>query len=558
MLARFSISSRLMVFVPMLVLLLGATIWASLVQLRDSLIRDHEQSIQEIVQIGYHVVEAWHRREASGELSREQAQKGAHDELAQLRYGKSGYFYVQNYDGLTVVSVDASREGRNRLDVLDADGVHIIRDEIAAARAGGGYLRYRSGLTDSEPPVRKLAYTLGLDDWQWAIGSVVLIDDVDGLFKRMALLYGGLGLAAMLLAAAGAQAIARSIRTPLKLITERTGRLAQGYLDVEVPFLDDRHEMGRLAAAVAVFKTSRQEAAGLAVEREAEQLQKLRRQEKVDQLIEAFAVHSETVVRTVIGAAEQVQESSVALAEMARTSLDQVASINRAAADTDRNVATVAGAAGQLSSAIGEVNRQVSQSTSVAEHAVDQAGRTGATVQQLAAAAQRIGTIVTVIQDIASQTNLLALNATIEAARAGDAGKGFAVVAGEVKILASQTTRATEDIQLQVAGIQGETGRAVTAIGDIGSTVTEMRSIAAAISSAMQQQGTTTVDIARNIGEAAEGTRSVSGNIAGVAGAAEATSHAAVDLRRASDQLQREALRLDDEMRTFFTELRLA
>jgi methyl-accepting chemotaxis protein len=558
MLARFSISNRLLFFVPMLVVLLGVTIWGSLVQLRDSLMSDHEQAVQDIVQIGYHVIEAWHRREVSGELSREQAQKGAHDELTQLRYGKVGYFYVQNYDGVTMVSVDATREGRNRLDAPDADGVHVVREEIAAARRGGGYLRFRSGLTDGGPPVRKLAYTLGFDDWQWAVGSVVLVDDVDQLFTHVALLYGGLGGVAMVLSGFAARAVARSISQPLKLVTERTGRLARGDLDVEVPFLGDRHEVGRLAAALEIFKASRRRADELQAEREAEQLAKLRRQERMEVLIEAFAERSEHVVQTVLGAAVQVQQSAGSLAEMARTSLDRVDSINRAAADTDSNVTTIAGAAEQLSSAVGEVNRQVSQSTAVAAQAVDRAGSTGATVRQLAEAAQRIGTIVTVIQDIASQTNLLALNATIEAARAGDAGKGFAVVAGEVKILTNQTTRATEDIQVQVAGIQAETERAVTAIAGIGNTVTEMRSIAAGIATAMEQQGATTHEIARNIGEAAEGTRTVSSNIAGVAGATETTSHAAADLRKASDELQREAIRLDDEMRSFFAELRLA
>src|SRR6202040_2236455 len=155
-------------------------------------------------------------------------------------------------------------------------------------------------------------------------------------------------------------------------------------------------------------------------------------------------------------------------------------------------------------------------STRIAGKAVEEATRTNATVQGLSAAAQKIGDVIKLISDIASQTNLLALNATIEAARAGDAGKGFAVVAGEVKTLANQTTKATEEIQAQVGAIQSETGRAVEAIGNIGKTVDEMSEISTAIASAMEQQGATTHDIARNINQAADRTREVSTNIRSV------------------------------------------
>ncbi len=169
--------------------------------------------------------------------------------------------------------------------------------------------------------------------------------------------------------------------------------------------------------------------------------------------------------------------------------------------------------------------------------------------------AQRIGAIVESIQGIAAQTNLLALNATIEAARAGDAGKGFAVVASEVKTLASQTTKATEEIQAQVAGIQAETARAVEAISNIGRTVGDMRSIATGIAEAMGSQGAATQDIARNIGEAANGTRQVSSNMAGVSEAAETTSQAASSLHGASETLRREAAALNTEMSGFFNQM---
>jgi methyl-accepting chemotaxis protein len=176
----------------------------------------------------------------------------------------------------------------------------------------------------------------------------------------------------------------------------------------------------------------------------------------------------------------------------------------------------------------------------------------------LAEAARRIGAIVQVIRGIAAQTNLLALNATIEAARAGDAGKSFAVVASEVKTLANQTTKATDEIQAQIVGIQNETARAADAIGAIDKTVSDMRGTTAGIAAAMEQQGATTQEIARNINQAAERIGQVSSNLGSIAETAETTSDAVVALHGASESLRHEAEGLDRETARFFDQIRAA
>ena len=243
---------------------------------------------------------------------------------------------------------------------------------------------------------------------------------------------------------------------------------------------------------------------------------------------------------------------------MAKHSRSNVAVVSHAATETTNNVQTVAGAAEELSAAVGEVNRRVVKSTDIVRRAVDETDRTNVTMRGLVDAAKRIGTIVQVIQDIASQTNLLALNATIEAARAGEAGRGFAVVASEVKSLANQTTKATEEIETQVGAIQDETERAVDAISNIGKTVDEMSEISTAIATAMEEQGATTQEIARNIGQVADSTKEVSANIAGVSSAAENTSQAAGELQKASDDLRNQASVLEQEMKGFLGEMRVA
>jgi methyl-accepting chemotaxis protein len=345
---------------------------------------------------------------------------------------------------------------------------------------------------------------------------------------------------------------------PLSVITERMARLADDDLQIDVPYLDDKHEMGRLAHALEVFKTNRRKADELVAEQQAEQAAKLRRQDTIERVIRDFQDRTTQVVATVARAAESVQSHAGSLSAMAQQSRGQIDVANHAANDTNGNVQTIASAAEELSAAVNEVTQQVNRSTAVAERSVEEADRTSETMRGLADASQKIGAIVQVIQNIASQTNLLALNATIEAARAGEAGKGFAVVASEVKTLANQTTKATDDIQQQINGIQSETGRLVEAIASIGKTVVDMRGISTGIAAAMEQQGATTQEIARNINQAAGNTREVSSNIAGVAEAAETTTRSVGELHTASEALLREATLLSEGMTSFFQQMRAA
>jgi len=362
----------------------------------------------------------------------------------------------------------------------------------------------------------------------------------------------------VLLIAGIAYGVALSISRPLSLITKRTAQLAEGNTEIDVPFLGEPNELGQLAHALDVFKTNRRRAEQLDQAQRAEQAAKLQRQEHLERVIAAFNERSARVTAAVARAAEHVQAQARRLTEMAQQSRTNLAAVGGAAVDTTGNVQAVAGAVEELSAAVVDVNRRVVKSADVSKRAVAETEQTSLTMRSLVEAAQRIGNIVKVIQDIASQTNLLALNATIEAARAGDAGKGFAVVAGEVKTLANQTTRATEEIQAQVGSIQGETARAVTAIESIGKTVGEMSDIATAIASAMEQQGATSHDIARNMSQAADSTREVSAKVTTVGQAAETTSVAASELQAASDDLRQQAAQLEADMQGFLSEVRAA
>jgi len=344
---------------------------------------------------------------------------------------------------------------------------------------------------------------------------------------------------------------------PVHAMTESMCRLAKGYLDTKVPAIGREDEIGRMASAVQVFKEN-----AIEVERlESEQAETERRGQRdkakaMQELADAFENSVGTVVQAVSAAAGGMESSSEGLAQTAERTSDRSQAVTNAAEQASANVQTVASAAEELSAAISEISRQVSQSTTIASEAVTEIDSTNEKVQGLANAANRIGEVVALITDIADQTNLLALNATIEAARAGEAGKGFAVVAGEVKNLANQTAKATEEISTQVDAIQGATEDAVGAIQSIGRTINNISEIASTIASAVEEQGAATQEIARNVEHASNGTTEVTTSIREVNEAAENTGVAATDIRTAAQALSGQSHHLSEEVANFLFAIR--
>ena len=271
-----------------------------------------------------------------------------------------------------------------------------------------------------------------------------------------------------------------------------------------------------------------------------------------------IATRVKEVVGSVAAAATEMESTSQALSTNAEQTARQASVVAAASEEASTNVQTVASATEELSSSIREIGEQVVQSATIAGKAVEETEKTNTTIEGLAEAAQKIGDVVNLINDIASQTNLLALNATIEAARAGDAGKGFAVVASEVKILANQTAKATEEIASQIGTMQTVTNEAVGAIGGIATIIGEINEIANSISAAVEEQGAATQEITRNVQQAADGTQEVSTNITGVNEAASQTGAAAQQLLEASGGLAKEGEELRGEVDKFLDNLGVA
>ncbi len=275
-------------------------------------------------------------------------------------------------------------------------------------------------------------------------------------------------------------------------------------------------------------------------------------------IADTFEANVKGVVDAVTASATQLQSTAQSMTATAEETNRQASSVAAASEQASANVQTVASASEELSSSISEIARQVAESSQMSNDAADQARKTNTQVESLAAAAQKIGEVVNLISDIAEQTNLLALNATIEAARAGEAGKGFAVVASEVKSLASQTAKATEEIEGQIGSIQTATTDAVSAIREIGTTIESLSEISSTIASATEQQGAATQEIAGSVQQAATGTSEVSDNIAGVTQAASEAGASASQVLDAANGLTQQSDNLRAEVDRFLTEVRAA
>jgi methyl-accepting chemotaxis protein len=394
-------------------------------------------------------------------------------------------------------------------------------------------------------------------DYQVKAGNAEATQSAQTYSTSRNLILAVLGLASLTCIGAGWM-IVSGISTPIRAMTGAMSRLAQHDLTTEINGIGRKDEVGQMAAAVQVFKTSMIEADRLKEEQEETQRLAATRSALVDKLTSAFDVKVQSVVQTVASQATQMQASAQSMSATAEETTKQAGAVAAASEEGAANVQTVASATEELSTSISEISRQVSHSSQIAANAVTQAAKANEMVQGLLNASQKIGEIVALINEIADQTNLLALNATIEAARAGEAGKGFAVVAAEVKNLATQTSKATDDIRAQITGVQGATQDAVNAIASIGKTIGEIDQISTAIAAAVEQQGAATQEIARNVEEAAKGTQEVSSNIGGVTEAANSTGAVANQVLASARSLSEQSGELRNLVQTFLTEVKAA
>ncbi|WP_165498207.1 methyl-accepting chemotaxis protein [Siculibacillus lacustris] len=334
--------------------------------------------------------------------------------------------------------------------------------------------------------------------------------------------------------------------------------VARGSFDETIEGTVDGNEIGSMARTLVNFRASLRQAEQLRNTQAAEQIARQRRAEELERLVRGFEIGIGEVVNAVSSAATELRASAASLTGTAEETSRQSGSVASSAEAASTQVHSVAGASEELSASIGEISRRMAESHAISSEAVDEANHTAGIVHDLAANAARIGHVVELIRAIAAQTNLLALNATIEAARAGEAGKGFAVVAGEVKMLATQTSQATAQINDEIVAIQAATTTAVGAMDRISSIIAQINAIGASIAGAVEEQGAITREITETIKRVSGETHEASSNIGGVLRASEETSAAANLVLGASDDLSRQSESLAASVQSFVADVRRA
>jgi methyl-accepting chemotaxis protein len=382
-------------------------------------------------------------------------------------------------------------------------------------------------------------------------------DAIVGETERLILMLAAGGF---LVGGALALLLGKGISRPMTAMCKAMRELAGGNFDVVLPGLGRKDELGEMAGAVEEFKLqavakAERDASAQAAQNKASSA--ARRTELI-RFADEFESAVGSIVSNVSASAVQLEQAAGTLTRTAETTQNLSNQVAGASEQASSNMQAVATATEELSTSVDEIGRRVRESNKIAEAAVVQAQQTDGRIGKLSRAAQEIGDVVKLITAIAEQTNLLALNATIEAARAGDAGRGFAVVAAEVKSLASQTAKATDEISSHISGMQGATQESVAAIKEIGGTIGQISSIASSIAGAVEQQSSATQEIARSVQNVAQGTQEAAANIMQVNRGATETGSASEEVLNSAKSLSTESTRLREELDRFMANIRAA
>jgi methyl-accepting chemotaxis protein len=345
--------------------------------------------------------------------------------------------------------------------------------------------------------------------------------------------------------------LSRVISRPIVAMTAAMRRIAGGDLVAEIPATDHKDEVGQMAQALLVFRQNAQEARALQAAADKEHALKARRQAAMDRHTQEFGTSAAGVMASLAQSAETMRKTAAEMTNAAHQTRASAARAAEGAATSTANLGAVSAASEQMSASINEISQQVARATRAVDEAVSRASTTDAKVGGMAAAADRVGDVVKLITDIAGRTNLLALNATIEAARAGEAGKGFAVVAGEVKALATQTAKATDEIATQITAIRAATGEAVTAVRDVSASIGEVSEVATAIAAAVEQQAAATRDISVSVQTVTAATNESTQAMQEVSAISESTDAASGMVMAGADEVARDAETMRGEVTQF-------
>lgn len=530
----------------------------NMMEYRSSLYEGRALKTQHVVEVATGLATSYQQKAAAGEMSEEEAQVRALEAIKTLRYGDGEYFWVNDLQGKMLMhAVKPALDGKDVLGVKDKNGVALFQNMVDVVKSdGSGFVEYLWPKPGFEKPVAKVSFVQGVPSWGWVIGSGIYLDDIEAAFYDQLILLSGIGLAVIVIVGLVIWLISRAISKPLESMTHSMRELAGGDHDVAIDGQGRGDEVGHMADALGVFRDNMIKADKLAQAQAEEQQMKEAKQKELAKLIQQFEMTIISVLDGLSAADHSMHSTAIKLAGTASSTQNKAVAVSDASADASGNVQAVASAAEELSSSIHEISRQVVHAAEISTNAVNVSEETSGHMKLLVETVGKIGDVVRLINDIAEQTNLLALNATIESARAGEAGKGFAVVANEVKALANQTTKATEEISRQITEVQSVTKTAVQGIEEVIAVISQISEASSTISAAVEEQGAATQEIAANAERAATGTTTVSTAITEVEEHARESAQASADLKEASDVLSDQTASLKTQVAEFLEKVR--
>lgn len=560
-LANLKLRTKLGLLIGLSALSVLVAVGYSATVLHREMIADRVDKLHAVTQSAIGIAAALNREQEAGTLTHDQALARLRDAVHAMHFDHGvGYITVWDSTGLILAhGANAKLEG-DHTSARDGNGVPITRlARDALGNGDRGVISYLFPKPGHTKPVSKISFVARFAPWNAVFVAGAYTDDLDSAFASVVMelaSFAGILLALSLLTA---WFVSRDIGGSLSALNATMGRLAKGDLNVEVPGIGRRDEIGAMAGAIQVFRQNAIDMQGLQAAQKATEARAAgERRDALMALADRFDREVRSVVEVVAAAGTDLGRAARKVTETSGQASGQAGSALGEAEQATMNVQGVAAAVEEMAASGSEISRQVTQASAIARQAAEEGRRTNVSVAGLAEAAQKVGDVVKLIQDIAGQTNLLALNATIEAARAGDAGKGFAVVAGEVKSLANQTAKATDDIRAQIAAIQAETGSALQAIQGISQTVQGVEEIAASISAAVEEQSAAMQEISANVQHAAGRTQQVARDLQGVTGGLNVNGSAAHDMLGATERLGEQAQRLRQEVDQFMGSIRAA